>query len=90
MDDNGKHSDSQLSGGGFAVCALARPLRGNSPPSRQIIDHQNQLMIVIAVEDFDVDSSLGHPAAEQTELPRHSLPQSLHHNLPLGEHRDAG
>ena len=47
-------------------------------------------MVMVAVQHLDVDSRLGHPSGEQTELTGHLLLQSLNQHFPFGEHRDPG
>jgi hypothetical protein len=47
-------------------------------------------MVMIAVEDFDVDACLGHPAREQTELAGDVLLQALNENLSFRKHADSG
>lgn len=40
-------------------CSRAQGFR-NCLPFRDVIDDENQLMIVVAVEDLDVDAGLSH------------------------------
>ena len=39
------------------------------PPAFQIVHHQDELVVVIAVQDLDVDAGIRHPAGEEAELP---------------------
>lgn len=59
-------------------------------PARQVVHDEDQVVVVVAVEDFDVDAGLGHPARELAELTGLGLVQPLHQGLPFGEHADAG
>jgi hypothetical protein len=59
-------------------------------PARKIIHNQNQLMVVIAVQDFDVHAGLGHSAREQAELAGDILLQPLNDDVPFCEDADAG
>jgi hypothetical protein len=43
--------------------------------SREIVHDEDQPMVVVAVEDLNVHSGLGHPPAQRTELTRDSLHQ---------------
>ncbi len=47
-------------------------------------------MIVVAVKHFDVDTSVGHPSGELTQLARHCLLESLDDHVALGDHANAG
>ncbi len=47
-------------------------------------------MVVIAVENLDVDASVGHPAADLAELAGFVLPETLDEHLTYGEHAKAG
>jgi hypothetical protein len=47
-------------------------------------------MIVIAIEDFDIDSSVGHPAGELTELTGLRLVETLDEDLVYRDDFDAG
>lgn len=58
-------------------------------PAREVVHDKNQLIVMVAVQDFDVDASLGHPAREQTELTGHVLLQSLSEHLSFREDLDA-
>lgn len=62
---------------------LAHPRRGHGSPFLIVIHYENQLMLVVAVEDFDVDSRLPHVAGEPAELTRNVLLQSLHEHVAL-------
>ena len=73
-----------------AGAALAGPRLRNLSPSCEVIDDQDQLVIVVAVEDLDVDAGLRHPAREQAELTGHVLLQSLNEHFPFREDSDAG
>jgi len=46
-------------------------------------------MIVVAVENFNVDTRLGHPARDFAKLPRLRLVQPLDEHVPLGENPNA-
>src|SRR3981189_3404689 len=55
---------------------IARPCFGYCSALREVIYDEDQLVIVIAVKDFDVDACLGHPARDLAELTWLSLVQS--------------
>jgi hypothetical protein len=63
------------------VSALQRVLAGpgfrDCSAGCDVVDDQDQLVIVVAVEDFDVDAGLGHAAGDLAELTRFGLVQSL-------------
>jgi hypothetical protein len=69
---------------------LEAPRRGHLAPAREIVHDNNQLMVVVAVQHFDVDAGIGHPTREQTELTRHVLLQSLNDDFPFREDLDVG
>jgi hypothetical protein len=69
--------------------ALTSPRLRNLTPTREIVYDQNQLVIVVAVEDLDIDAGVSHPAREQTELAGHVLLQSLNEHLSILENPDA-
>jgi hypothetical protein len=54
----------------------------------QVIHHQDELEVVIAVADFDVDAGVGHAARELSKLTRNRLLQALDHHVALPEHAD--
>jgi hypothetical protein len=45
-------------------------------------------MIVVAVEDFDIDAGIGHPARQLPQLAWHSLLQTLDDHLSHSQHPD--
>jgi DNA mismatch repair protein MutS2 len=61
----------------------------NRSSLHDIVDHQNQLIIVVAVKYFDVDSGLGHSACELTDLARFVLIQPLDEYIAYFHHTDA-
>ena len=65
------------------------PRLGNLAPAREVVHHKDQLMVMVAVQDFDVDASLGHSAREQPELTGHVLLQPLNEHFLFGEDLDA-
>jgi len=69
---------------------LAGPRVGNLAPAGEIVHDQDQLMVVVAVQNLDVDARLGHPARQQAELTGQVLLQSLNQHFPLGENLNAG
>src|SRR5439155_19618119 len=69
---------------------LASPRLGDFLSSCDVIDHQDQLVIVIAVENLDVDARVGHSSGELAELTGDVLLQPLHQHLALGKDLDAG
>ena len=69
---------------------LARPGLGDCPAFCNIVDDKDQLIFVIAVENFDVHSSFGHPAGELAELARFGLMQLLDEDFALVQYFDAG
>ena len=52
---------------------------------RDVVHDQDQLVVVIAVLDFDVDSGIGHTARDCAELARHFLLQSQDDHITLGK-----
>ena len=55
------------------VCDLRR--------SDRVINHQYELIVMIAVLDVDIDPGVRHPARDQAELTGHRLPQSKNGDL---------
>src|SRR2546427_7105188 len=47
---------------------LAHPRLRYRPSLLEIIDHEDQLMVMIAVLDFDIDAGLGHAPRDLAEL----------------------
>src|SRR5262249_44840828 len=70
--------------------SLARPRLGNLAPARHVIHDQDQVVIVVAVEHFDVDAGLGHSPCQQAELTGDSLLEALDDNVPFLGDADAG
>ena len=54
--------------------------------SFEIIDHQDQLMIVIAVKRLDVNAGFGHHSSNLSELARFLLVQALNEYLSICDH----
>jgi hypothetical protein len=52
-------------------------------PFREIVDNQNKVVVMIAVENFDINPCLGHSASDLPELTRLSLVQPLDQHLPF-------
>jgi len=50
---------------------------------------RNQLMIVVAVEHFDVHSGFSHAARDLAELTWFGLVEALHEHLAFSEDADA-
>src|SRR5258708_35182126 len=67
----------------------AGPRFGNLAPANDVVHHENQLVVVVAVENFDVDAGLGHASREKAELTRDGLLQSLHDHVPFRDDADA-
>src|SRR5690348_8879719 len=65
------------------------PRFGYNPSLLEIVDDQDQLVIVIAVEDFDVDAGIGHAAGELAQLSRLGLIEALNQDVVDGEDLDA-
>ena len=55
---------------------LPRPQLVNRLPFGKIVHDQDESMVVVAIQDFDVDSSVGHQPGERTELTWDSLLQA--------------
>ena len=55
---------------------LPRPQLVNRLPFGKIVHDQDESMVVVAIQDFDVDSSVGHQPGERTELTWDSLLQT--------------
>src|SRR5262245_64582289 len=68
---------------------FARPRCGDLARGREIVDDQDQSVIMVAVEDFDVDARFGHPSREPAELTGSALVQSLGHDVTLFKDLDA-
>jgi hypothetical protein len=56
---------------------LFPPRRRHRPSLFEIIDHENQLVIVVAVENFGVDAGVGHAAGELAQLSGLGLIEAL-------------
>ena len=56
----------------------------------EVVDDEDQLVLMIAVQDLDVYAGVGHAAAEQAKLTGHILPQTLDQNVSLGHYLNAG
>src|SRR5438477_7878599 len=67
---------------------LAHPRTRDLLATRDVVDHQDELMVVIAVHDLDVDAGLGHAARDLAELPRLVLPEPLHQHVARCNHQD--
>jgi hypothetical protein len=55
----------------------------------ELIHNENELIVVVAVQHFDVHSRVGHSARELSELPRHCLSETLNHDVTDGEHANS-
>src|SRR6185436_19169532 len=69
---------------------LTRPRLRNRSPFRKVVDHQDKLVLMIAIDDFDIDSRFGHAARDLAQLSGFILVQSLHENLSLIQDTNAG
>src|SRR6267143_448575 len=69
---------------------LALPRFGNRSSLREVVHHEDELMGMIAVLDFDIDPGLGHPPRDLAELTGRALMLALHEDIPLREDADAG
>jgi hypothetical protein len=67
----------------------ASPLLGHSAPSGQVVDDEDQLMSVVAVEHLDVHPGACHTARELAQLPGLTLVQALDQHLALAEDGNA-
>ena len=56
----------------------------------EVIHNENQLMVVIAVQYFDVHAGFGHAAREQSELARDVLLESANDDFSFLDYPDAG
>ncbi len=63
--------------------ALTHPLVRNGARPRLVVHHEDQVVIVIAVYDFDIDAGIGHAAREGPELPRLRLSQAQRNDVTL-------
>src|SRR5690242_7558234 len=63
---------------------LPHPRLRHDTGGRDVVDHEDQLVIVVAVEYFDVDARLGHASRELAELSGLTLVQSLHDHIAGG------
>src|SRR5882724_11718515 len=64
---------------------LTRPGLGNGTAPCDVVYDEDQPVIVIAVQHFDIDACLGHASREHAELSGKGLFQSLHDHLSLVE-----
>jgi hypothetical protein len=48
---------------------------------RDVIHHQHQPVVMIAILHLNVDASLGHAPSQLPQLPHLSLPQALQHHV---------
>src|SRR4051812_29220968 len=70
-------SGRSLIGRSYPRLALTHPLLGNEPRALDIVDDEDELMIVVAVHDLDVDAGLRHATRDAAELAGLVLGQSL-------------
>jgi hypothetical protein len=56
---------------------ISSPTPPKPPFPFVIIDHENQLVIVVAVENFGVDAGVGHAAGELAQLSGLGLIEAL-------------
>src|SRR4030095_13550068 len=54
---------------------LTRPLRGNHSGLAEVIDHKDELVVVIAIEHLDVHTCLNHSSGDLSQLAGFSLIQ---------------
>lgn len=72
------------------LLVLARDVRRRDRPSSlDIINHQNQLVVMIAVQHLDVDARVGHHARQGAELAGSRLIEPRDHDLAVVQHPDA-
>ena len=69
--------------------SLAGPGLRNLSPASDVVHNKNQLMVVVAVENFDIDAGFGHPAREQAELAGDILLEALDEDFPFLDEADA-
>src|SRR5215471_18608859 len=69
---------------------LARPLFRNRTSRGDIVHHQDQLMVVVAVEHLDIHARLRHAAHNLAELSGLRLTQSLDQYFAFDKHADTG
>ncbi len=75
---------------GIRTAALSRPRVRHRPRLRRVVDDEDQLVIVVAIEDLDVDAGVRHPAADLAELTWLGLVEPLDDNVSLRQNRDSG
>ena len=73
----------------LALRLLARPRLRNLPSRGDVIDHENQLVIVVAIQDFDVDARRGHTAGDFAELAGLRLVQTLDQHIAHRQHANS-
>jgi hypothetical protein len=78
--------------GGSFLCLyrIANPGFRNGSALHNVINHQNELVIMIAVQNFNVDAGASHPAGYFPELTRFGLVQSLDQYFMFCNHSNAG
>jgi hypothetical protein len=69
---------------------FARPIGGDGAGFFEVVDDEDELVIVVAVEGLDVDSGVGHAAGEFAELAGLVLAEAEGDDVALGEDADAG
>jgi hypothetical protein len=67
-----------------------RPIGGDGAGFIGVVDDEDELVIVVAVEGLDVDSGVGHAAGEFAELAGLVLTEAEDDDVALGENADAG
>src|SRR4029077_4421997 len=90
---NGRCAVSPLVPNRFVRCCgrlFSCPCIRDFPSLRSVVDDEDQLVIVVAVEDLDVDACFGHAARDLTELARLTLIQSLDKHVALLQNTDSG
>jgi hypothetical protein len=70
--------------------SFALPLLGNLACASWVIDGQDEVVVVIAVESFDIHSGVGHSSGQFAELAGLVLIQALDQNFALLEDGNAG
>jgi hypothetical protein len=69
---------------------FAHPSLGNGTALLHVVDHHDELMGVVTVDNFYVHTCLGHASRYLAELPRFILIQALDEHFANGQYSNAG
>ena len=67
---------------------LIHPRLRNGSPSGDVVHDEDKLVVMVAIDHFDIDSRLCHTTRDLAKLTRFILVQSLHENLSLTKDTD--